>query len=80
MEIIQNEKDFHIIDIKNINYIKSDTISENFSGENIQEKLLSAIEIKHIDNLKYNSINNKRFKKLEIMKEIENFTTIKILY
>ena len=74
MEIIQNEKDFHIIDIKNINYIKSDTISENFSGENIQEKLLSAIEIKHIDNLKYNSINNKRFKKLEIMKEIENFS------
>ena len=74
MEIIQAEKDFRVIDIRNINYIKSDTISENFTGENLQDKLNSKNEIKHINNLKFNSMNNKRFTKLEILKEIENFT------
>ena len=74
MEICQIEKDFPVIDIKNINYIISDTISENFIYENIQEKLFSKIEVKHIGDLKYNSINKqKRFSKLEILKETEKF-------
>ena len=71
MDICQTEKDFHIIDIKNINYIKSDTISENFSGENLKEKILSKIEVKHIENLKYNPKNKKIFSNLEKIKENE---------
>ena len=71
IDICQTEKDFHIIDEKNKNFIKSDTISENFSGENIQEKILSKIEVKHIQDLKFNPKNKKIFSGLERIKETE---------
>ena len=75
MEICQTEKDFHVIDIKNKNYIISDTISENFSYENIQEKIFSKIEVNHINDINFNPINKiKRFTDLEILKEKENFS------
>ena len=69
IDIYEAEKDFQIIDVKNFNYIKSDTLSENFSGENIGKK----IEVKHVKDMKFSAINiKKKFSELEIVSEIKN--------